>query len=429
MTGQSLVKDILQFLQDARGVDLATVTSPPFFLAPVSVVEVGSCWAERPEVFAAPAHEPSAEKRALLVLKWLLLSLKRQFYAGDVAGTGNIKKPLNAFLGELFIASWTAEHDDDGGHGRARATTNLVVEQISHHPPTTALYMWDGENGISAQAFSRVKMVFNTGLGPDDAAGLGIDISQSGYGTLHIDRFDEDHLIPAPRARVKGLLSGHLYPELVGTCHSVSSGGFVSEIRFSPPEDKSRGLFGWLDVRGSRERKNRFVASLYHRDDPEKKPLYTAAGQWSGAFSIRDERQGEIIETYNMSETRPQPAIIQKTEDMDPWETRRAWGPVAQALRSGDMAEAARQKSKLEKSQREMRSAEKRTGTEWFPIFFKKRRENDELFERLASAVKWPLEGGADVWAADEEKARSQKRPFRENVAPLGYSHELGSNK
>ena len=283
-----------------RGLDLATVTSPSFFLAPVSVVEVGSCWAERPAIFAAPALEFSAEKRALLVLRWFLVSLKRQFYTGDPDGTGNIKKPLNAFLGELFLASWSGAAEDGTGAG---ATTHLVVEQVCHKPPTTAVYLWDAENGISAQAFSRVKMVFNTGLASSDATGLGIDICQYGHGMLHIDRFGEDHLIPAPRARVKGLMSGRLYSELVGTCHVVSSSGFVSEIRFSPPENGGdSGIFGWLGLasNGGR-RKNRFEAFMYRRSDPEKILLYTASGQWSGSFTINGCRSGEVVDAYDMA--------------------------------------------------------------------------------------------------------------------------------
>ncbi|ORY55266.1 uncharacterized protein BCR38DRAFT_403369 [Pseudomassariella vexata] len=393
-----------------RGVDLATVTSPPFFLAPVSLVEVGSCWAERPSVFAAPAAEPSAEKRALLVLEWVLLSLKRQFYAGDVDGTGTIKKPLNAFLGELFVASWNDDDIGDGDSGLPIATTHLVVEQVSHHPPTTGVYIWDPKNGIKAQAFSRVKMVFNTGFGSEDATGLGIDVIQYGHGMLHIDKFQEDHLIPAPRARVKGLLSGRLYPELVGTCYVVSSSGFVSEIQFSPPDDTSRG-----------DRRNRFKACMYRRDDPARRPLYTVSGKWNGFFSISDARSGEVIKTHDRTNTRPVPANALNIDDMDPWETRRAWCPVVKALHSGDMVEAAKQKSKLEKAQRVMRSIEERGGIEWSPLIFRRREERDERFQGLVSAVKWPSEEGEVVWVVDEEKAQSLRKPFRKNLTPFGY--------
>ena len=106
------------FLATIRG-DLANITSTPFFLAPQSIVEVSTCWSERPSLFVAPALEPDAQKRALLVLKWVICSLRTQFYVGSDINTG-IRKPLNAFLGELFLAQWT---DDT-------ATSKTITEQV-----------------------------------------------------------------------------------------------------------------------------------------------------------------------------------------------------------------------------------------------------------------------------------------------------------
>jgi len=412
-----------QFLQGLRGVDLATVTSPPLFLAPLSVLEAGTCWAENPSAFAAPALEASAEKRALLVLRWFLLSLKRQFYVGDIHGTGYVKKPLNAFLGEILVGTW---HNDNhpsvlGQESRNgnKTKTQLLVEQVSHHPPTTALYVWDAENGISGQAFSRVKMVFNTGLGSHDVAGVGIDICQAGHGMLHIDRFDEDHLIPAPRARIKGLLSGSMFPELVGTSYMVSSAGFVSEIRFSPPET-GRGVLGWL--RSNEEsRRNRFEAVVYRRDDADKTPLYKVSGQWSGVFTIADGRTGEVIETCDLTDLRRREGEMAAPEDMDPWESRRAWGAVTEPLSKGHLAEASREKTRLEKAQREMRVAERHAGKTWEPLFFEVEKGRSDTFDRLAAAVPWPTENKADVmWKVKEETVRAHKRPFRQGLTPFG---------
>jgi oxysterol-binding protein-related protein 9/10/11 len=59
----------------------------------------------------------------LLVLKWFLAALKQQQYAGRDEKDG-VKKPLNAFLGELFLASW------DGGEEGVKGTTRLVSEQV-----------------------------------------------------------------------------------------------------------------------------------------------------------------------------------------------------------------------------------------------------------------------------------------------------------
>jgi hypothetical protein len=72
-------------------------------------------------VFVAPAAESDPAKRALLVLKWFLTTLKRQ-YASRSENLGSEKKPLNPFLGEVFFGKW----EDDVG------TTQLVSEQVRY---------------------------------------------------------------------------------------------------------------------------------------------------------------------------------------------------------------------------------------------------------------------------------------------------------
>jgi hypothetical protein len=372
-------------------------------------VEVGGAWTERPSILAAPALEDSAEKRSLLILKWFLLSLKHQFYIGRGEA---LKKPLNPFLGELFIADYTDNN----------ATAHLVTEQISHHPPITAAYMWDEAHGIHGSGYFRVEMVFNSGFGSGTASGLGIDLRQFGHAVIHIDRFEEDYLIPAPRARVKGFLSGQLYPELVGTSHIVSSSGFISEIQFSPPA-KSGGWFKWPRLGGGKDQRNLFKAIICRRDDPKKTPLYSLAGQWSGSFTITYCDSGKIVETVDLSRAAPAvPARTLAPEDMDPWETRRAWKPVIEAIGKGDMGETSNQKEKLENAQRGKRAVEERGGFKWEPLFFKQLQGDYELFEKLGSATAWPLERDRTrgVWIVDEEKVLGMKRPFRPDSTPFG---------
>ncbi|KAI4156039.1 MAG: hypothetical protein L6R39_001155 [Caloplaca ligustica] len=71
-----------------------------------------------------------------------------------------------------------------------------MSKMCSHHPPITACYMWNNEHGI--------RMTFNGN----------INVKQTDHAMVHIDRYDEDYLIPIPDAKVKGFLAGHLYPEL-----------------------------------------------------------------------------------------------------------------------------------------------------------------------------------------------------------------------
>jgi hypothetical protein len=123
-----------------------------------------------------------------------------------------------------------------------------------------------------------------------------------------------------------------------------------------------------------------------------------------------------VIETVDLSAGTPAvPAEILPVEEMDPFETRRAWRPVIEAIRKGDMADTSRHKARLEDAQREKRTVEERNGAKWEPVFFQKLEGKYELFEKLGSATSWPLEQERTdgVWVVNEQKVQKMKRPFR----------------
>ncbi|KAK3385573.1 hypothetical protein B0H63DRAFT_433318 [Podospora didyma] len=390
----SRLRELVKFLGTVQG-DLSNVTGPPSLLAPSSVVEVGHCWAQRPAVFAAPALESCPEKRSLLVLRWFLISLRSQLYIAG-APKVSIRKPLNAFLGELFFASWTDEE--------RKATTSLVSEQVSHHPPITAMHLADNANGIRADGYARVEMTFNGA----------VNIRQVGHAVLHIDRYDEDYLIPLPDVKVRGFLSGCMYPEVIGTYTIVSSAGYVAEIRFS-----GEGL-----IRGKR---NAFEARIYRKADPTQRSIYEASGVWSDGWTVKDARTGAVLEKYEVDacENQPVPIDIAPVEQQDPWESRRAWGGVLAGMEDGDMRQVLAEKSRIEQAQRQMRANEKAREEKWEPLLFKTQRgEDHETFHKLSEgmAPTWQLnhDKTKGVWRIDDRQVKNVQRPYRGELTPLG---------
>ena len=97
------------------------MTAPPFILSVISLTEFSAYWAEHPSVLVAPALENDPQKRALAVLKWFLTTLKYS-YSSRNDKLGSEKKPLNPFLGELFLGKWV----DGAGE------TTLVSEQVRY---------------------------------------------------------------------------------------------------------------------------------------------------------------------------------------------------------------------------------------------------------------------------------------------------------
>ncbi len=135
--------DIEQSIASFNG-DLSSLTAPAFILSTTSLTEFSAYWAEHPSIFVAPTQEPDPAKRSLLVLKWFLSTLK-QSYSSRNEKLGSEKKPLNPFLGELFLGTW----QDDAGE------THLISEQVSHHPPVTAYCITNAKHGIQVSISMR----------------------------------------------------------------------------------------------------------------------------------------------------------------------------------------------------------------------------------------------------------------------------------
>ena len=350
-------------LSTIRG-DLSNITAPPFVLDTKSAVELPAFWAERPSVFVAPAKIENPARRALSVLRWFISSLRNQQYAGHEPEEG-VKKPLNAFLGEVFLARW----EDDAG------TTRLVSEQVSHHPPVTACRVWNDDHGVYAEGFTRQEITFSGS----------INIKQAGHATLRLSKHNnETYLIPLPDIKISGILGGAPYPELSGKYYIPSTNGYVSSIDFS-----GSSLFN------SGSKKHTFEAKVYE-EGHEKDPLFTVSGHWDSEFTIHDVNEGKDIETFDIAGAMSTQIMTDSLNDQDPWETRRAWQNVREALERGDMQGTSDAKNALEKGQREMRKREGGDGASWSRIFFRDAGK-DAVAEELAHKI------GQNVNAKDTE--------------------------
>lgn len=350
------------------------MTAPPFILSTTSLTEFSSYWAEHPAVFVAPASEPDPARRAMLVLKWFLSTLKQQ-YASRSEKLGSEKKPLNPFLGELFLGKW------EGPEGVG--TTYLVSEQVSHHPPVTAYCIWNPQHGVRLQGYNAQKASFKST----------INVKQIGHAILHLDKYDEDYLITLPSLHIEGLITGSPFVELNRQSYITSTSGYTAKIDYSGR--------GWISGK-----KNTFSASLWKHGD-EKHPLYTVDGQWTDDFTIKETKTKKVVDTYSPQTTPVTPLTIAPLEAQDPLESRRAWQKVAEAIVKGDTDTAGYEKSLIENAQREMRKKEKEEGTEWERRYFN-RVKSDPVFDALAPRIGEVI--GDDVtngvWVFDREKAR-----------------------
>ncbi|KAL4762739.1 OSBP family protein [Aspergillus foveolatus] len=387
-TWSSFLKSIASF----NG-DLSSLTAPPFILSGTSLTEYSAYWAEHPALFVAPAQEADPEKRALAVLKWFLSTLRQQ-YCSRSEKLGSEKKPLNPFLGELFLGKW----DSDANVGE----TTLISEQVSHHPPATAYAIWNEKHGVQLQGYNAQKASFSST----------IYIKQIGHALYTLtppgaDKNDpaqqEKYVITLPALHVESLIYGNPFMELEKSTYIVSSTGYISKISYSGK--------GWVSGK-----KNTFTASLYKESEGEKKPLYTVDGQWSNTFTIKDARTKKDVETVSVQDLQTTPLTLAPIEEQDLYESRRAWSDVAANIETGNMDAVSAAKGKIENAQRELRKVEKAEGREWERRFFERIDENqDPQFLELArkaglTSLESDKTGG--VWRFSPEKAANAKPPY-----------------
>ncbi|KAJ8099146.1 hypothetical protein POJ06DRAFT_129065 [Lipomyces tetrasporus] len=325
----------LRSLATSKG-DLSSITAPPFILSGTSLVEYSKFWAELPDLFVAPTMILDKEERALAVLKWFIATLKGQYTSRNEA-LGSEKKPLNPFLGEVFLGQWETETE---------GPTTLVSEQVSHHPPVTAYAIYNDVYGIELQGYNGQKATFATTT---------LNVRQVGHAVLYIKKFDEYYYITLPTLHIEGLFYGAPYVELEQKTLIQSSSGYWASIEYS-----GKGYFSG--------KKNTFKAKFYAPD--EDSPLYTISGQWSGKSTIMNQAKKSESLFYDASEHNIVPLIVKPIEQQAEYESRRAWEKVAAAVQVMDYDTIHVEKSKIENQQRELRKKEREDGVEWQRRYF-----------------------------------------------------------
>lgn len=366
--------------------DLSSLTAPPFILSSQSLTEFSSYWATHPPLLTAPALENDPAKRALLVLKWFLSTLKHQ-YASRSEQFGNEKKPLNPFLGELFLGTWS----DEAGR------TTLISEQVSHHPPATAYCIRNDKTGVQLEGYNAQKATFKST----------IIVKQIGHAVLTVpissgdNAQTESYLITLPSLHIEGLIFGTPFVELDGSSFITSSSGYTAKIDYSGK--------GWLSGK-----KNSVTATVYPTNK-EKEVLYNVTGQWNKELSFhkgpaKNNSSSTLVSTYNAAETKQTELEVAPLEKQHPLESRRAWAKVAEVIQTGDLDAVSIEKGKIEQAQRDMRAKERAENRVWERRYFTAVEGSDSTLKQLGSVVGVPENGDADktggLWRFDLDKAK-----------------------
>lgn len=367
--------------------DLSSLTAPPFILSSQSLTEFSSYWSTHPNLLIAAASETDPAKRSMLVLKWFFSTLKHQ-YASRSEQFGNEKKPLNPFLGELFLGSW----NDEAGK------TTLVSEQVSHHPPATAYCIRNDKTGVQLEGYNAQKATFHST----------IIVKQIGHAVLTIPigakKESEHYLITLPSLHIEGLIFGAPFVELDGTSYITSSSGFSAKIDYSGK--------GWLSG------KKNTVIGIITPTGKEKDVLYNVTGQWNEKLEFysgaaKKNSKSTLVDEYDATKAPQTELQLAPVEKQHPLESRRAWAKVAAGIQSGDMDAVSVEKGKIENAQRALRHKETAEETAWKRRYFTAVAvgTTDPVLEQLGAAGGVAVDGERDktggLWRFDAKKAEA----------------------
>lgn len=334
--------------------DLLSLTAPPFILSPTSLCEYSQYWAEHADLLVEAASltvsdeatnaekSAMAEKRIIAVLKWFISTLRSQ-YCSRNESMGTEKKPLNPFLGEVFVGKWNDSKDV--------GETVLISEQVSHHPPVTAYAILNDKHGVKLQGYNGIK----SGI-----SATSINVQQFGHAILEIG--SESYLITLPPLHIEGLITASPFVELEGTSFIQSSSGYVAKLEFS-----GRGYFSG--------KKNTFKARVfpdYYSTAHKESAICTIAGQWLGKSYIS---KGSTAPTksdglFYDALTPANHLEVKPIEQQHPLESRKAWAKVADAIAKSDYDLIHKEKLLIENEQRDLRKKELSAGDSWRTRWF-----------------------------------------------------------
>ncbi|KAI8968893.1 hypothetical protein BDF20DRAFT_827578 [Mycotypha africana] len=294
-------------------------------------------------------------------VKWFISSLNASYSRRVPKGEWE-KKPYNPVLGEQYMMKW----GDVAGCGE----TDVLVEQVSHHPPITGFYITNKQNGISLNGHTGQKTRFS---------GTSLLVDQVGQSvvTLH-NRNNERYMFSCPSVTVNGIWYAAPYVELAGTSYIQSTSGLYCTIEYSAR--------GW--VTGA---KNRFKCYVRRNGENPKNYICKMEGQWSGKSTITQHGAKHSEPFLDVAQLTPAPMIVKDISEQGEMESRKIWQKVSEAIRANDSTLAGVEKSKLENQKREEKAAREAAGQTWEPNYFSWNAEEPtvvELQHKLTEEVK-----------------------------------------
>eukprot|EP00172_Hildenbrandia_rubra_P001305 Plantae.Rhodophyta-Hildenbrandia_rubra.ctg1851.p1 GENE.Plantae.Rhodophyta-Hildenbrandia_rubra.ctg1851~~Plantae.Rhodophyta-Hildenbrandia_rubra.ctg1851.p1 ORF type:complete len:526 (+),score=98.81 Plantae.Rhodophyta-Hildenbrandia_rubra.ctg1851:133-1710(+) len=341
--GISLTRIAKELLSNVKaGADVTNVQLPACILDPVSSLEKGLKAMQRGEILQDVAKADTSLKRMWQILRFFLSGLSKETFG---------KKPYNPILGEVFRGCF--KHRNDGGY------TVMVAEQVSHHPPVTALHFNNPTLGFYMTSFNAPEPRF---------WGNSLEIKLNGRIDIQLANFGEEYQITRPTLYMSGFVAGKQRLEFVGPVTiDCPKSDYMIELEF-----KAKGMLGF------RGEIHAIQGKLVKRST--KATLYSIQGAWDKKVTVKSSATNEkqlIFDYESTRVTHGMDCILPPAEEREDTNSLNVWRECSKALWAGDTSAAGDAKRKVEEAQRQARKEREALGVKHGPRYFKRKEQGD----------------------------------------------------
>lgn len=332
------------------------------FLYPYTVLELGAFRALRYEqMLLQVAQQPNAIDRLLGVVRWFLTSMERM--------ENMSKKPFNPVLGEELNA-WT---ETSASTGR----TSLKAEQVSHHPPVSALVMRNDQHKVQFNSNVKFGITFN---------GNSVSCRLEGRAEVVLEQLQESYVAPnwVPDVIIQNVLFGTRRQLWSGEwslqCKKTGLG-----VRLQVTEVNTNS--GWLSAVKAGIYENRIEGFVYKLDDENETPIKVITGLAGRKIFVSDPHSDKQTLLIDCDEQVAEKIYFLPENARPANSSLVIWKATVAALVKDDTAAADKEKTIVETQQREIRKDRAARGEEWKPSYFTFDEEL-ESWKPLPSALK-----------------------------------------
>jgi len=319
------------------GADLTRISMPSEIHHPFSVLEVLASreLSSISRLYELNNHPQDSLQRFLCVARWVVSFLSKETIE---------KKPYNPTIGEEHIC-WLEHSENDW--------TELFVEQVSHHPPLTALFLRNQNQKISLLSTLDAEISFS---------GNSVTIITAGEVTIETAHEKYHMTRHAPNLIIRRIIFGEKYYVWSGPLTlDCPETGYKLTLHFSEKNENTNTIKGQITKEGN---------ILFEITGNVGKEIF----YWKP-----EEGEKKKKELYKFSEGTNLPDISYPPADsLVPNNSLRQWREVSNAIVKNDMITADIAKKKIEQLQRIREKKREQEGEEYEGTYFEAKVVNEK---------------------------------------------------